>query len=106
MVGRAIHKGLEVFLPREAAMKRVSWADLLDEEDEVPPPRLRATQDPAMPFLAARTLYNDVCAGRISRDLARRRAQHLERVSPAAADLLVTWLRSHAPNANRWHLKT
>ena len=83
-------------------MKRVSWADLLEEEEEEvrPPPRLRATQDPAMPFLAARTLDNDICAGRIPRGLARRRAQHLESVSPAAADLLVTWARSCAPNAN------
>jgi hypothetical protein len=100
----AIHKA--PFSPREAAMKRVSWADLLDEEAEVPPPRLRATQDPAMPFLAARTLYNDVISGRITRDLFIRRAQHLERVSPAAADLLATWLRSRDPNANPWHLKT
>ena len=81
-------------------MKRVSWADLLEEEEARPPPRLRATQDPAMPFIAARILYNDICAARIPRDLARRRARHLDRVSPAAADLLVTWLRSHAPDTN------
>ena len=82
-------------------MKRVSWADLLDEEAEArPPPRLRATQDPAMPFLAARALFNDVRQGKITRELFVRRAQHLERISPAAAEMLATWARSCAPNAN------
>ena len=83
-------------------MKRVSWADLLEEEEEgAPPPRrLRATQDPAMPFLAARTLYNDVTSGKIGGDLFVRRAQHLARVSPDAANLLLTWLRSHAAKGN------
>ena len=82
-------------------MKRVSWADLLEEEEEPPPRRLRVKADPAMPFLAARTLYNDVISGKIGGDLFIRRAQHLARVSPDAADLLQTWLRSHAPKANR-----
>ena len=82
-------------------MKRPSWADLLEEEEEPPPRRLRAKQDPITPFLAARTLYNDIRAGRVSNDLAIRRAKHLESVSSAAAELLWTWLRSHAPEANQ-----
>ena len=89
--------GLEMFL---AAMKRVSWADLLDEEAEVRP-RLRARHNPTMPFLAARTLYNDLVSGKIGGDLFIRRAKHLACVSPEAADTLVTWLRSHAPVVNR-----
>ena len=98
-------------------MKRVSWADLLEEEEEPPPRRLRATQeppprrlratqDPAMPFLAARTLYNDVTSGKISGDLFVRRARHLARVSPDAVNLLLTWLRSHAPEGNQEDYKS
>ena len=85
-------------------MKRVSWADLLEEEEAPPRPerrRLRATQDPAMPFLAARTLYNDLISGKIDGDLFVRRARHLAGVSPDAAHLLLTWLRSHAWERNR-----
>ena len=82
-------------------MKRVSWADLLEEEEAPPPRRLRATQDPAMPFLAARTLYNDLISGKIDGDLFVCRARHLARVSPQAANLLLTWLRSHAWERNR-----
>ena len=87
-------------------MKRVSWADLLEEEEEPPARpaerrRLRATQDPAMPFLAARTLYNDLISGKIDGDLFVRRARHLAGVSPDAANLLLTWLRSHAWERNR-----
>ena len=54
-----------------------------------------------MPFLAARTLYNDLISGKIDGDLFVRRARHLSDVSPDAANLLLTWLRSHAWERNR-----
>jgi hypothetical protein len=86
--------------------KRVSWADLLDEEEESPPsparPRPKRNpvtrrlpkQNPAAPFLAARTLYNSIRAGKMGVDEAIRSAKHLEDVSPDAAELLWIWLRS------------
>lgn len=87
-------------------MKRPSWADLLEEEEAPPPRRLRAQHDPAMPFLAARTLYNDLISGKIGGDLFVRRARHLARVSPDAVNLLLTWLRSHAPKGNPENYKS
>ncbi len=87
-------------------MKRPSWADLLEEEEAPPPRRLRAKQDPVMPFLAARTLYNDVVSGKIGGDLFVRRARHLARVSPDAANLLLTWLRSRAAKGSPGNSKT
>ena len=90
-------------------MARKSWADLLEEEEEAlppptparPPPRLRVKQNPVTPFLAARTMYNDIRAGSVSEDLAIRLAKHLESISPAGAELLWTWVRSQAPEPNR-----
>ena len=76
--------------------------DLTEEELQAPPApnprsRLRAKQNPVAPFLAARTVYNDIRARRISEDLAIRCAKHLEDVSPAGARLLWAWLRSIVP---------
>ena len=86
--------------------KRVSWADLLDEEESPPSParprpernppvtgpRRLPKQNPAAPFLAARTLYNSIRAGKMGVDEAIRSAKHLEDVSPDAAELLWIWL--------------
>ena len=87
-----------------ALARRKSWADLLEEEEaqgfaplphrSAPPGR--AKHDEITPFFAARTLYNSIRAGKVSVDVAWHRAQHLGQVSPAAAELLWTWLRSHS----------
>ena len=83
--------------------KRVSWADLTEEEEKEsrisPPPlpkwpksRCLPKQSPNAPFLAARTLYDSVRAGKMEMDQAILRAKHLEDVSPAAAGMLWLWL--------------
>ena len=92
--------------------KRVSWADLTEEESlspPSPPPALSRfrrlpKQNPAAPFLAARTLYNSIRAGKMGVDEAIRSAKHLEDVSPDAAELLWIWLTAsqrlnHKPTA-------